>query len=311
MLAAMQTASGNPAAAVATYKALVDRGEISIAVYQRWALYQLAAGNADGARDALRRAMALSPDDEGVAADMVDLDFRTRGEDAAFATARSFETRQPSMSDRLAAEVLVRAGHLDDAIDLLRDGQAWRPTPRNLGLLAEYLFQSGKHDEARSMLEKQLAKTDDFTTRMALARMDLIDHKDDAAQTLYEGAVEQSPNDSLALNNLASLYSRHRDPRARELALQAFRLAPGPATADTLGWALLSLGENALALPFLEQASAGLPKEPRVQYHLAVGLQETGALDRARTLLQQAVASKDDFTGKEDAQRRLQELPRG
>jgi putative PEP-CTERM system TPR-repeat lipoprotein len=311
MLAAMQTSSGNPAAAAATYKVLLDGGEVSVTIFQRWAFYQLAAGNADGARDALRRAMALSPDDEGVAADMVDLDFRTRGEDAAFATARSFETRQPSMSDRLAAEVLVRAGHLDDAIDLLQDGQAWRPTPRNLGRLAELLFQSGKHDEAKSMLEKQLAKTDDVPMRMALANMYLVDHQDDAAQPLYEQALAAAPNEPLALNNLAILYARTHNPRARDLALQAYRLTPGPATADTLGWALVSLGENPLAIPFLEQAAAGLPQDPEVQYHLAVGLQETGALARARTLLEQAVASKDNFTGREDAQRRLQELPRG
>jgi cellulose synthase operon protein C len=311
MLAAMQTASGNAAAAALTYKALIDRGEVSVAVYQRWAFYQFAAGNADGAREALRRAMTLSPDDEAVAADMVDLDFRTRGEDAAFATARSFETRQPSMSDRLAADVLVRAGHLDDAIDLLRDGQAWRPTPLNLGRLTELLFQSGKHDEAKSMLEKQLAKTDDAPSRLALANMDLIDHQDDAAQALYEQVLVRAPNNLLALNNLAILYARTHDPRARELALQAYRLTPGPATADTLGWALLSHGENTLALPFLEQAADSLPKDPEVKYHLAVGLQETGALERARTLLEQAVASKDDFTGKEDAQRRLQELTRG
>jgi len=311
LLAGLQTASGNPAAAAATYAALVNLGVVSVDIYQRWAFYQAAAGNADGARDALRRAMALSPDDEAVATDMVDLDFRTRGEDAAFATARSFETRQPAMSDRLAADVLVRAGHLDDAIDLLRDGQAWRPTPRNLVLLAELLFQSGKHDEAKSMLRAQLDKTDDLATRKSLARMELVDHQDDDAQALYQRALAEAPNDSLVLNNLASLYARHRDPRARELALQAFRLDPGPGTADTLGWVLLGNGENTLALRFLEQAAAGLPNQPEVQYHLAVALQEAGSLARARSLFQQAVASKDDFTGKEDAQRRLQELPRG
>ncbi len=127
--------------------------------------------------------MALSPDDEGVAADMIDVDFRTRGEDAAFATARLFENRQPAMSDRLAADVCwVRAGHLEDAIDLLRDGQAWRPTPRNLGRLAELLFQAGKHDEAKAMLAPMLARTDDLTTRLALADMELTDRQYDEAQ---------------------------------------------------------------------------------------------------------------------------------
>ncbi len=103
---------------------------------------------------------------------------------------------------------------------------------------------------------------------------------------------------------------------AREPALLAFRrLAPGPGTADTLGWVLLDGGDQgASAAVFLEQAAAGLPKlAGGAQYHLGVALQATGAPARARTALEQAVAAprKTISPAKDDAQRRLQELPRG
>ena len=54
-----------------------------------------------------------------------------------------------------------------------------------------------------------------------------------------------------------------------------------------------------------------MPKQPDVQYHLAVALQESGDKDKARSLLEQVVKSGASFDGKQDAEKRLADLHHG
>jgi putative PEP-CTERM system TPR-repeat lipoprotein len=311
LLAATLANSGDLVAATAAYGEWLDHHDGTVTIYRGLAAYQHKAGKLDDARKSLQAGLAVAPNDEGAMADLVDLDYETAGAEDAIDTARSFSVRDPEMSDLLAANVLERAGRREEAIALLRQSQVYRPSTRNAGRLAELVWESGKHDDAKAMLRAVLAKHNDMATRLALANMDMLDGDGDEAIALYQQVLAATPNEVLALNNLASLYEARNDPRSFELALQAFRLAPSPDTADTLGWALVRVGDTAKALPFLERAATAKPEELVVQYHFAVALQGSGALDRARSLLERIVAAKASFTGKDDAERRLEALQRG
>lgn len=311
LVAWARAGSGDAAGAADEYQAFLQHAPASAELYRHRAAYQRLAGDAAGARQSLQRALGLAPANEAVITDLVSLAYDSGGADEAVTTAQDYAQRAPELADILSANMLVRDHRVDEAIAVLRDGQRWHPSVRSAGRLAELTYDAGQHDAARAMLVALLDKHDEIAPWLALANMDMLDQNYDKAQADYEHALTLAPNEGIALNNLAWLYARRGDARARDLALHAYSIAPGPQTSDTLGWVLLGGGEKAIALPLLEQAAAGLPQDLEVQYHFAAALQASGSVDRARTLLEHIVASKQPFGDREDAARRLKDLSRG
>jgi Flp pilus assembly protein TadD len=87
-------------------------------------------------------------------------------------------------------------------------------------------------------------------------------------------------------------------------------VAPGPETADTLGWILAQQGDTGGALPLLKQAAAGAGPNlhAAAAYHYAVALAAAGQRDEARSEVQSALASKASFRERDDAERFLSTL---
>ena len=96
-----------------------------------------------------------------------------------------------------------------------------------------------------------------------------------------------------------------------DLARQAYVLSPGAQTADTLGWILTTSGNAETGVALLRQASAEAANDPRVQYHFAVALKDTGKKDQAIKLLTVVVETKGEFKEKALAQQLLDELKKG
>jgi Flp pilus assembly protein TadD len=100
------------------------------------------------------------------------------------------------------------------------------------------------------------------------------------------------------------------------LAEKAVAVAPpaAPVTGlikDTLGWVLLEQGDVQAALPHLEAASAAMPGNPEIQYHVAVALQRSGRASDARAVLEKLLSSNVSFASKAEAEKLLNELKRG
>jgi tetratricopeptide (TPR) repeat protein len=90
---------------------------------------------------------------------------------------------------------------------------------------------------------------------------------------IYERLYAADSNNLIIANNLASLLSTGREDteslnRAYEIA-RRLRGRDVPAFQDTYGWIAFRRGDLDSALSALEPAAAGLPGDPRVQYHLA------------------------------------------
>jgi cellulose synthase operon protein C len=310
--AGLRADQGDLAGAVAKYRALVDRFPKSAPVFARYALLQSRAGDSDGARASLAKAVSLAPHDTMLMQELVNFDLAKKGPDTALATAKSFAKDEPQLSQLLAADVLVRANRADEAIALLTQAQKERPSSVAAARLATLLYKAGKRDEAKAGLRSWIKDHDDDAGgRIALADILMQEHDDGGAQTLYEQAHQKAPNDVVALNNLALLYAKKKDPRGATLAAAAYRLAPRPEIADTLGWSLVSTGKAGEALPYLRAAGAALPQNGSIQYHLAVALDATGSKGEARTLLEKVMKSDGSFDDKADAQRLLDALRRG
>jgi tetratricopeptide (TPR) repeat protein len=130
----------------------------------------------------------------------------------------------------------------------------------------------------------------------------------EAARDAYEKVIGINPKSTLALNNLAYLYSeRFNDQeKAYAAAQKARELSPGePHTADTLGWILYKRGQYSRALILLEESAAGLPNESEIQYHLGLTQYMSGLEEPSRQAFERALELKPDISSAAEIRRRL------
>ena len=114
----------------------------------------------------------------------------------------------------------------------------------------------------------------------------------------YEEVLKLSPQNALALNNLANLYQREKDGRALATAEQALKLAPEhPGIQDTLGWILVEQGQSPVRLELLGKAAAKAPQVAAIRYHYGVALARSGKKAEARKELEAAIASGQKIPG--------------
>ncbi len=89
----------------------------------------------------------------------------------------------------------------------------------------------------------------------------------------------------IVANNLASLLLDHRTDKAsleRAKSLAAIlQKSPVPQFKDTLGWLSYRMGNIKDAVPLLEEAVAAMPNLPAIHYHLGLGYEAAGQIDKA------------------------------
>lgn len=138
----------------------------------------------------------------------------------------------------------------------------------------------------------------------------------DEAIATYEDALEANPDMQAVANNLAALLVDFRDDsasfrRALEL-VEDFADSDNPAFLDTLGWVHYRLGDYDEAQPLLEEAVKLAGEVPVLRYHLGMNYYAQGkeklAVEQLRVAAAEGVA---DYTGKQEAERMLQQLGAG
>lgn len=199
---------------------------------------------------------------------------------SSYTAALQEEPASPVLAVRVY-EVTRKARGLDAAIDFLRDWLGEHPDAAIARqALAEGLFRAGRTDEAR---------------------------------TLYEEALEASPDNLMLLNNLALIYAREGRPESIDYARRAHQQMPGaPEVTDTLGWALVMNGQTAEGLKYLREARARSAEDPGTSYHLAYALDQLGRREEAFSELRRALTGDRPFPERQDAldlRRKLQSAP--
>ena len=84
-----------------------------------------------------------------------------------------------------------------------------------------------------------------------------------------------------------------------------------PQIDDTLGWILLAQGEADKAVTYLSAANSAAPRNPDIQYHLAVAFHHVGRPADAQSMLESLLGSGVSFADKAEAERLLQKLKQG
>ncbi|MHA7834502.1 MAG: tetratricopeptide repeat protein [Algiphilus sp.] len=309
---------------------LRQNGAFSEARVQLEALLDAAPGDADAllslgtiareqndpaaAEDYLRRALAADDGDRAEITYQLGVLAQSQGETAA---ARAWFDQAAEAGDLLRAELRLaqidaESGDLTAARERLDRLRRENPgmAARLLAAEGEMLYRARAFDEAVSLLEQALsAYPDDSELRYNYAlALEQAGRMEDA-ETVLRGLIDEDADNAAALNALGYMLAirGERLQEAESFIRRALAIAPDdPAIIDSLGWVLFKQGKPKEALGHLERAYRAYPN-PEVAAHLGEVLWTLGEKDRARALLESALAKDpDDPTLQETSERLLQ-----
>jgi tetratricopeptide (TPR) repeat protein len=175
----------------------------------------------------------------------------------------------------------------------------------------QLLSQSGQWEKVREAAEKLSVDFPDLKG-VNLTLADYWARKDKAKSISYYGKeLALNPDNAVALNNLAWEYGVVQLDLAKARPYLD-KLKAGkkfdPRILDTIGWILAVNGKAAEAEGYVLHALDLAPDSAPFQYHLAFILKSMGKKDEARKVLEQALAGKQPFDERKEAEKLLSEL---
>ena len=266
----------------------------------------------DEARKAFAEAQRLAPENLLAVAQLAALDIQTKNFDAALQRVNEQvqKTPQSPAAHFLRGQVYAAQAQWDLAETSLRKTLALDPESASAyDLLLSTFVASNQLPEAVKLLEEWLLKKPDSIRALMLLGQ-LYDRLNEftKARDAYDRLLSIKADSPHAQNNLAVLYAERLGEleKAYALAQSARALLPeDPAIADTLGWVLYKRGNYQEALTMLTEAGRKLPDNAEVQFHLGMANYVMGKMDEARHAFADATASPGNFSGKDEARRRL------
>ena len=323
-------------------------------------------------RDAEQNLIALhnrKPGSLEILGRLAHVELSLRRWDEADSVAAAIRQLDPSVqtADQVAAAVLLGRGEFDKAIDAYRRLAERAPSSESAVALATAFVAAHKPAEATNVLKAELERKPgnaqalvllgwiedgdghadkarqsfrraidrqpaDAGGYLALARLDLRDHRVDEAiavlrsgrravpddqmlqfelgvglQTAkrYDEAISEygdmlraNPGALVAVNNLAVLLADYRrDPASLDKAAALAAMLSNSDLSqfiDTRGWVSYRRGDYAAATALLERAAAAAADRPAVRYHLGMSYLAQHQLDKAAAELKAAAALKPD-----------------
>ncbi|MEW6676955.1 MAG: XrtA/PEP-CTERM system TPR-repeat protein PrsT [Pseudomonadota bacterium] len=298
-------ASGSVDKARATYNRMARNAGFDPAQLTRAAGLLMSVGAYDDAGHALNKALDSGKPYLPAQFQQVELDLRTGKLAAAEKRARDLRAAHPGNAEasRLLGGVYMAQKKPTEALAVFKE--LWQKAPTGPNTLA--LFQAhqakGEHQAAIDLMKGWVGKNPrDVAAESALAEAYLRAGQLQSARSTYETYLQKQSRDAGALNNLANILHQLKDPKALDVARQAYSLAPdNPNVSDTLGWILVNKGLAQEALPYLRDASLRAAGNRAIRYHLGAALHQMGRKAEARKELQAALAGKAEFEGADQA----------
>ena len=210
----------------------------------------------------------------------------------------------------LKGDVYLAEKKLDKATDMFQQAYKIQPNDKVLFTLVDIMNAQGKLPDAIKLLNNALEKNNKngaIHFKLATAYQQQNDNKQ--AEAHYKAILDEQPDNVLALNNLAFLYSQQNDPQAMELAKRAYDKAPeSAAILDTYGYILIKQGQPKEGLPILEKAATLAPKANDIQFHLAEAYSVNDNNQKAIEILEPIVKAEQAFSEKKAAVSLLDKL---
>lgn len=183
--------------------------------------------------------------------------------------------------------------------------------PAHSALANTYLME-GDFEKALDVYQESLSKvTNKVPVLVKMASIHENKKEFTKAISIYNEVLSGTPDNKLAANNLASLlldFGEEKDiKRALDLT-KGFEKLKQPALRDTLAWAYAKSGDNLKAVEILKPIVEKSPKVAVFRYHLGYSLYHSGDKAAAKSHLDIAVSSEQNFTGKDKAKELLKTL---
>lgn len=309
LLGSVQLAMQDHAGALSTFTRLAQQAEHSPDAHARLAAAQIANKRLADARGTLNKALKLQPDHEPSLDLLIQIEMREHKPEQALQIARQAQLARPRSPFGFEREGDIQAAQKRPELAAKAYDQALAKGAGSATLIKSHrAYVQAGNPAAAHKLEQWLARHPrDNVVRLYAADQHAAAGRLQDAVAAYQALLAQAPDTPLALNNLAALYQRLGDRRARATAEQAHTLAPAnPAIHDTLGWILVQEGQAAKGLKLIEEALAGLPGNPTVRYHRAVALLRTGDTAQGRRELEAVLRDAPGFPEADAARAELQ-----
>ena len=269
------------------------------------ALLQLAASNLGGAAYSLEKALSSQPDFMPAMALMTEVELRQGDTAKAEKRAKDITARSPKLAVgySLVGDVAAARGQTTAALENHRKAHQLEPSSETLLKLFRALAVQDGGKPAILLAEQWLkAHPNDNAIRHSLADTYARAGSFKLAKTAYEEFLNQQPENSAVLNNLANTLLQLKDPAAIKIAEQSVAKNPNNVSAvDTLGWALFQNGQTDRALQLLRDARLREPANSEIRYHLAAALAKVGRQKEARAELDAAFKPGTPFEGSTEA----------
>jgi putative PEP-CTERM system TPR-repeat lipoprotein len=312
MLSATQLAAGENTQAIDTLTRLTQRSNQSTDAFLLLAHAQIADKQPQAARDSLKKALQFKPDFLRAQDALLRLEVEAGKPEAALQIARQIQTLHPKnpIGFEREADILMTQKNFPQAAKAYEEALLKGTGPAGLIKLHRALYAAGNTGTADKRLTEWVRQyPKDTALHTYAAEVYMQTNRSREAIVQYEALLKISPDNAIALNNLANLYQRAKDGRAMSAAEQAYKLAPDhPAIQDTLGWILVEQGELQRGLELLSKAATKLPKVGTVRYHYGAALARAGKEADARKELETAIALGQKFPELEEARRLLRTL---
>jgi len=178
--------------------------------------------------------------------------------------------------------------------------------------LASLYIADKNPEQAKEVYQQAISKLKNkVPAQLQLAAIHERQKEFSVAMRIYQEILEVNSANKLAANNYASLMLDHGQEADIKKALdisKSFEKIKEPALQDTLGWAYAKSGDNIKAVEILKPVVDSTPKAAVFRYHLGYALYYMGDKAAAKSHLEIAVASEQNFVGKDKAQELLKSI---
>ncbi len=251
---------------------------------QRAAEFQISAGDYEGARYSLDKALLSKPGYFPALLLKASLERFSGNLDVAEKQARVLAAQYPREAaiQQLLGDLAMQRQRYGEAISAYGNAYSLEKNATHaIGLYNAY-SRSGNNAKALAFIQSWVSSNPtNSAARRVLAAAYIQAGQLDLAQQHYERLSKLLPNDASIHNDLAYVMLKRRQPGALAVAERAYQLAPSDANvADTLGWALVEAGQVEKGLRYLREAQVRSPENPDIREHLAEALKRKGTAGR-------------------------------
>jgi len=218
-----------------------------------------------------------------------------------------------SIAHHLSAKVNLLQGNLKNAREefSLASKASSKWSAPYLSLAATYISENN-YEMAEEVLQSALSEVDNkASVYIQLASLYERQKKFDDAMNVYKNILKINETNLVAINNYASLLLDHgnKDDFVKALSLVSeFENTKSPAFKDTIAWGYAKTADYVKAVEMLSSLVKTSPDVAVFRYHLGYALYYAGDKSAAKSHLEIAVSSKQNFTGKIHAQELLKSI---